>query len=216
MRYDLVIFDLDGTILNTLDDLCDACNQTMLHFSYPTHTKEEVRKMVGGGVGKLIRRAVPKSVAESEYESALNWFRTYYAAHAQVKTAPYPGIEALLKDLRAENVHVACNSNKFDSAVRALCDQYFAGYIEMAVGEREGVPRKPAPDAVYGILDHFHIKPSRALYVGDSDVDILTAQNAGIDCAWVSWGFRCSDELGSCTVYYAFDTAKDLRNFILE
>lgn len=216
MRYDLVIFDLDGTLLNTLDDLADACNQTMREFSYPMHTAEEVRKMVGGGVGKLIRRAISGNASESEYESALTWFRKYYATHAEMKTAPYPGIQELLSALRAANVHVACNSNKFDSAVRGLCEKYFASRIEMSVGEREGVPRKPAPDAVYGILDHFHVKPSRALYVGDSDIDILTAENAGIDCAWVSWGFRRRNELGSCTVFHAFDTANDLKNFILE
>ena len=216
MRYDLVIFDLDGTVLNTLDDLADACNQTMRHFSAPEHTVDEVRRMVGGGVGKLIRRALPADTPDVEYERALSWFREYYASHAEIKTAPYPDVPEMLSAIRAAGVHVACNSNKFDSAVRALCEKYLAPNIELAMGEREGVPRKPAPDAVFAILKHFGVQKSRTLYVGDSDVDLQTAQNAGIDCAWVSWGFRRENELGDCTIPHAMHTADQLRKFILE
>ncbi len=216
MRYDLVIFDLDGTVLNTLDDLADACNQTMRQFAYPEHTVDAVRRMVGGGVGKLIRRAIPKEASQADYECALKWFREYYAAHAQIKTAPYPEICAMLTQLRAAGVHVACNSNKFDSAVNDLCEKYLAPNIEMALGERPGIPRKPAPDAVYAILEHFAIPKNRALYVGDSDVDIQTAKNAGIDCAWVSWGFRRKEELNGWETPYAFDAVNALKNFILE
>ena len=216
MRYDLVIFDLDGTVLNTLDDLADACNQTMRQFSYPEHSVNSVRKMVGGGIGKLIRRAVPENTSDEDYKRALAWFREYYASHAEIKTAPYPGIQAMLSSLRQAGIHVACNSNKFDSAVRNLCKKYLSPNIELAMGERAGVPRKPAPDAVYAILNHFSVEKARALYVGDSDVDIQTAKNAGIDCAWVSWGFRRRDELGTCKVQYDFDTAEELEHFICE
>ena len=106
MRYDLVIFDLDGTVLNTLDDLADACNQTMRHFSAPEHTVDEVRRMVGGGVGKLIRRALPADTPDVEYERALSWFREYYASHAEIKTAPYPDVPEMLSEIRAAGVHV--------------------------------------------------------------------------------------------------------------
>lgn len=216
MRYDLAIFDLDGTVLNTLDDLADACNQTMLHFGYPTHTTDEVRRMVGGGVGKLIRRALPADKGEADWRAALEWFRSYYATHAEIKTAPYPGILEMLSALRAAGVHIACNSNKFDSAVRALCEKYLSPYIELAMGERDGIPRKPAPDAANAIIASFGADKSRAIYIGDSDVDLQTAKNAGIDCAWVSWGFRRREELGECETPHAFDSPEALRAFLLE
>ncbi len=216
MRYDLAIFDLDGTVLNTLDDLADACNQTMRHFNCPTHTTDEVRRMVGGGVGKLIRRALPADKTEAEWKTALEWFREYYASHAEIKTAPYPEILEMLTSLRAAGMHIACNSNKFDSAVRALCEKYLSPHIELAMGERDDVPRKPAPDAANAILAHFGTDKSRAIYIGDSDVDLQTAKNAGIDCAWVSWGFRRRNELGECVPPHAFDTPAALGTFLLE
>ena len=216
MRYDLAIFDLDGTVLNTLDDLADACNQTMRHFNCPTNTTDEVRRMVGGGVGKLIRRALPADKTEAEWKTALEWFREYYASHAEIKTAPYPEILEMLTSLRAAGMHVACNSNKFDSAVRALCEKYLSPHIELAMCERDDVPRKPAPDAANAILAHFGTDKSRAIYIGDSDVDLQTAKNAGIDCAWVSWGFRRRNELGECVPPHAFDTPAALGTFLLE
>ena len=172
--------------------------------------------MVGGGVGKLIRRALPADKTEAEWKTALEWFREYYASHAEIKTAPYPEILEMLTSLRAAGMHVACNSNKFDSAVRALCEKYLSPHIELAMGERDDVPRKPAPDAANAILAHFGTDKSRAIYIGDSDVDLQTAKNAGIDCAWVSWGFRRRNELGECVPPHAFDTPAALGAFLLE
>ena len=189
-RYRAVIFDLDGTLLDTLDDLADAVNYALNAYGYPARTRDEVRLFVGNGVRLLMTRALPDGEENPQFEEVLTTFRTYYAAHSQCKTAPYAGILALLADLRRAGVRVAVVSNKFDAAVRALCAHYFGSLVEVAVGESPAVPKKPAPDTVLRAMQLLDVQPKDCVYVGDSDVDIETAKNAGIPCISVLWGFR--------------------------
>lgn len=185
-----VIFDLDGTLLNTLEDLADAVNHTMHVFGFQEHNLEQVRKMVGNGVGVLMKRALPENTEEQVYHQCLAEFKQYYAAHMQDKTKPYAGIEDMLSALKEKGIKMAIVSNKFDVAVKALNGQYFGTLIEVAIGESAKVKRKPAPDCVYAALEELSVSKSEALYVGDSDVDVETAHNAGMRCVGVTWGFR--------------------------
>ena len=185
-----ILFDLDGTLLNTLADLADAVNHTLAHFGCPQRTKEEVRQFVGNGALRLIRLALPGNPDDPDEETVLDYFRTYYAAHSQVKTCPYTGIPEALAEIMRE-FPVAIVSNKPDNAVKILCSQYFPGVY--ALGESSACPRKPAPDMVYQAMAA--IGADRCIYVGDSEVDVKTAQNAGVPCLSVLWGFRSKAEL---------------------
>lgn len=176
-----ILFDLDGTLLDTLEDLKDGVNHTLEAFGYPTRTLEEVRRFVGNGAARLLQLAVP---AGADWEAPLEEFRRYYAAHCQVKTAPYPGIPAALEALSAHPIAIV--SNKPDEAAKKLCREYFPGIY--AQGEHPGCPRKPAPDMVLAAMAH--IGADRCIYVGDSEVDVCTARNAGVPCLSVLWGFR--------------------------
>lgn len=216
-RYTAVIFDLDGTLLNTLEDLTNAVNQALRECGYPEHTMNEVKGFVGNGVGMLIRRALPPECdAEPDaFEMALQAFKSYYALHNNDVTAPYAGVMRLLGRLRKAGVRLAVVSNKNDPNVKALCELYFSGYVDEAVGEREGVRAKPAPDTVLHVLRAFNTAPQNALYVGDSDVDVYTAKNAGVDCAAVLWGFRSEKHLRDAGATNLFRTPKALGDWIL-
>ena len=189
-KYKLVIFDLDGTILNTLEDLADSLNAVFRMHALPERTIDEVRRFVGNGIRNLIIRAVPEGSGEEIIEKAYQDFVVYYKAHCAEKTAPYAGIPKLLSELKAAGYKTAVVSNKGDFAVQELCVQYFPGMFDMAAGEKEGVRRKPAPDAVNHVLKTLGIAREDAVYVGDSDVDIATAQNSEMDAVIVDWGFR--------------------------
>ncbi|MCQ2430315.1 MAG: HAD-IA family hydrolase [Clostridia bacterium] len=189
-KFDTVIFDLDGTLLDTLDDLADAVNAALTAQGYPARTREEVCAFVGNGVGRLMERAVPGGRDDPRYDACMEEFVAHYRAHCQDKTVPYPGIVDLLTRLKAGGVRTAVVSNKFDLAVKALCAHYFDGLIGAAIGETASVRRKPAPDTVLEALRQLRSDPAHAVYVGDSDVDVLTARNAGLPCISVTWGFR--------------------------
>ena len=216
MRYDLVIFDLDGTILDTLDDLGDAVNHVLAEAGFPARTQEEVRRFIGNGVVNLIRRSAPQGISEDVERALLEGFRARYAAHLNDRTRPYAGICELMSDLRGAGVHVAVNSNKPDAAVKALCRAHFGALVEIALGERADMPKKPDPEGARQIMAALGAAPDRTLYVGDGDADIRTAGNAGTDCAWVSWGFRRREELAGLTIPRAFDSPRALRAFLLE
>ncbi len=188
----IVIFDLDGTLLNTLDDLADSTNFALSKFNYPTRTIEEVRQFVGNGVAKLIERAIPEGKNNPNFEKCLAIFKENYAQNMYNKTAPYNGISDMLANLKSKGLKIAVVSNKFDLAVKELCQKYFNGYIDFAAGENEaaGIKKKPAPDTVLEVLKEFNLKPNEAIYVGDSDVDIMTAKNSEMPCISVTWGFR--------------------------
>lgn len=187
-----VIFDLDGTLLNTLDDLADSTNYALSKFGYPTRTIEEVRQFVGNGVAKLIERAIPEGKNNSNFEKCLSVFKENYAQNMYNKTAPYNGIIEMLSNLKSKGIKIAVVSNKFDLAVKELCKKYFEGFIDFAAGENEaqGIKKKPAPDTVISVLNEFNFAPEDAVYVGDSDVDIMTAKNSKMPCISVTWGFR--------------------------
>ena len=190
MRYDAVVFDLDGTLLNTLEDLAESANYALERCGFPRRTVDEVRRFVGNGVGMLIRRAVPEGTPAEEEAACLACFQTHYLAHMRDHTGPYPGVPELLEALNRVGCGVAVVSNKFDAAVKGLCRDYFGASVPVAIGESASVRRKPAPDTVFAALAELKVPAQRAVYVGDSDVDIDTARNAGMDCISVSWGFR--------------------------
>lgn len=181
-----ILFDLDGTLLNTLDDLMDAVNHTMEVFGYPRHSREEVRRFVGNGAGQLLRLSVPQG---QDWQEPLAAFQSYYREHCQIKTAPYPGIMEALYALK--KYPMAIVSNKPDAAVKKLCAQYFPGIY--AQGEHPGCPCKPSPDMVRIAMEHIGV--DRCIYVGDSEVDVLTAHNAAVPCLSVLWGFRDRAEI---------------------
>ncbi len=215
MRYDTVIFDLDGTLLDTLQDLAAAVNYALHQQGYPPRTVQEVCRFVGNGVEKLMRRAVPAGLPEERIMAALAVFKDYYALHNNDATAPYPGIEALLDHLKARGVRMAIVSNKNDPNVKALARLYFPTTISMAVGEGGGVRAKPCPDTVLHVMNTWGCDPSRVLYAGDSDVDIQTARNAGVDCASVCWGFRPEQELRAAGATLLVHTAQELEAVVL-
>ncbi len=189
------VFDLDGTLLDTLEDLFRATNQALTRHSLPARTRDEVRMFVGNGVEMLIRRAVPADTAEDTVAAVLADFKAIYAAICEDNTAPYDGIPELLSALRSAGVRIAVVSNKFDQATKQLCAKYFGDLVEVAVGERTGVRKKPAPDTVFEALRALGSTVSRATYIGDSDVDIATAAAADMPCISVTWGLRDEDFL---------------------
>ena len=182
-----ILFDLDGTLLDTLEDLADAVNYALAHHGHPTRTLEEVRRFVGNGAARLIRLAVPE---DAPFEPVLETFQPYYRAHSQVKTRPYPGIPEMLAQVQAK-YPVAVVSNKPDPAVKLLCASLFGDIY--ALGEAAGCPRKPAPDMLYKAMADLGV--DRCIYVGDSEVDVITARNAGAPCVSVLWGFRSEEEI---------------------
>ncbi len=197
MKFEAILFDLDGTLLNTLDDLADSVNHALTHLGYPERTLDEVRAFVGNGANQLIGRALGNGAPAEAHEACRRLFGAHYAGNMENKTCPYPGVTDLLSDLKRDGVKIGVVSNKPDSAVRPLVQKYFGRLVDVAVGEREkeGVKKKPAPDSVFEVLRLMGVKPGMALYAGDSDVDVLTAKNAGIPCLAVSWGFRPRESL---------------------
>ena len=181
-----IIFDLDGTILDTLEDLFLAVNHALKTFNLPLRTKEEVRAFVGNGIENLMMRA-----AESAYSpEVLKEFKAYYSVHKNDNTCVYPQITELLLKLKERNILMAVVSNKFDGAVKELADKFFESTFACAIGEREGIAKKPAPDSVLEAMHAINALPEETLYVGDSEVDILTAKNANVKCISVLWGFK--------------------------
>lgn len=190
-----VVFDLDGTLLNTLEDLANATNWALRHNGLPERTIDEVRRFVGNGVRRLIERAVPADTEAALLEQVFADFKTYYVSHCQDCTCLYDGIPEMLEQLKAGGYKMAIVSNKLQAGVDELYEFYFRETIEVAVGEREGIRRKPAPDMVETALKELGISADEAVYVGDSDVDLQTARNSGLACISVLWGFRDRDFL---------------------
>ena len=190
MKYQLMIFDLDGTLLNTLEDLTDSVNYVLWKHGFPERTLEEVRGFVGDGIHKLLERSVPEGTAPFMVEECFKDFIPYYKAHCADKTRPYDGIPELLDRLRENGVKTAVVSNKADYAAKELCARYFPGMFDEVVGERVGIHRKPSPDSVNEVIRLLGATKEETVYVGDSDVDVQTAENAGIDGIFVAWGFK--------------------------
>lgn len=191
-KKDTVIFDLDGTLLNTLDDLKNSVNYALEYLGYPVRTKEEVCSFVGNGIVRLMEQAVPSGKNNPDFEKAFHLFKEHYGIHCNDLTKPYEGILELIKELQQKNIRMAIVSNKADFAVKELNDIYFHDLIPVAIGEKEsqGIRKKPAPDTVLEALKELGSTIERAVYVGDSEVDIATARNCGMDCILCEWGFR--------------------------
>lgn len=195
--YSTYIFDLDGTLLDTLADLASSVNFALRTHGLPEHSLDDVRRFVGNGVRKLMERAVPDGTDNPLFEAAFATFRQHYMAHSLDTTRPYEGIPETLAALKARGCHLAVVSNKMMAATQALCTHFFPDTIDVAIGEDEaaGICKKPAPDTVIAALKALGVGKEQAVYVGDSDVDIQTARNAGLPCISVLWGFRSRDFL---------------------
>ena len=215
MKYKYVIFDLDGTILDTLDDLADAANAALASQGYPQRTRDEVRMFVGNGIRKLIERATPDGVTEEEIVRTHEAFTAYYSAHCKDKTKPYDGIPELVAALKDKGIRSAVVSNKADYAVKKLCEEYFGDLFEISIGEREGIRKKPAPDTVFEVMRVLGAAPEETVYIGDSDVDVLTAKNSGIDCIGVSYGFRGREFLESHGAQVIADSVGELWEMLM-
>lgn len=216
MKKKIIIFDLDGTLLNTLDDLTDSTNYVLEHFGYPQRTKDEIRNFVGNGVSKLIERAIPNGKNNVNFENCLRMFKNIYPQNMYNKTAPYNGIVEMLKNLKSKNYIIAVVSNKFDLAVKELCNKFFPGLIDFCAGENEteGIRKKPAPDTVVKVLENFGFSKEDAVYAGDSEVDIQTADNAEIPCISVTWGFKDRKFLTDNGAKIIVDTPKQITDIL--
>lgn len=209
-----VIFDMDGTLLDTIEDLADATNAGLKACGYPDRSLDEIKSYVGNGVGVLIEKALPEGAPKEDMEKCLSVFKEYYALHWKDKTAPYEGILLLLDQLKQRGIKTAVISNKYDQAVTELARDYFPGKFDVTWGERPGVPRKPAPDAIYAILDKLGAQKEQAVYVGDSEVDMATARNAGLASVGVTWGFRDRQLLEKEGAVYIIDQPQELLEII--
>ncbi|MBE7092326.1 MAG: HAD family hydrolase [Clostridiales bacterium] len=193
MAIKAVIFDLDGTLLNTLDDLYLSVNYALKQFEYPLRTKEEVRNFVGNGIRDLMTRSCPENI--NDFEECLACFKAHYSEHSQDNTRPYDDIMKLLETLNKRGIKCAIVSNKFDGAVQELKSKYFDGLITVAVGESPEIKKKPAPDSVLKVMELLNVKNDEVVFVGDADTDIETSKNADIKCVSVLWGFRSKEFL---------------------
>lgn len=216
MKYTTVIFDLDGTLLDTLEDLMDAVNYALHAYGYPKRTLHEIRTFVGNGARVLIKRALPDGESNPDLEEILSAFRKYYTAHCEIKTHPYDGVLQLMQKLQNDGLKLAIVSNKPDSAVKELNQSYFSGCVQAAVGEREGIRRKPAPDMVQNALKELNSSQKETVYIGDSEVDIQTAASAGLDCISVTWGFRDTDFLRENGAAILADTPQQVYEIITD
>ena len=212
----LVIFDLDGTLLDTIADLALATNHALIQLGYPTHEVETIRTFVGNGINKLLERSLPENKrTEADVMQMRTHFIPYYDAHNADFSSPYPGVEALLETLQAKGVMLAVASNKYQEATEKLVNHYFPTirFVEV-LGQREGIPVKPDPIIVHDILKKANVSPEDTLYVGDSGVDMQTAINAGVDAVGVSWGFRPLAELESFCPKGIVNKAEELLKFV--
>lgn len=189
-KYDVILFDLDGTLLDSLEDMKNSVNHVMRLFGYPEHTLDEVRSYIGNGIRKLIERSLPADAGAETVEKALAEYRRYYDGHCMICTHPYPGIPELLKELKERGFLLAVVTNKNHEAAEAMCSRYFPGIFSVVLGQRDSMPKKPDSAMVSAAMDRLDAADRKAVYIGDSEVDILTAENAGIDGIICLWGFR--------------------------
>ncbi len=194
-EYNTYVFDLDGTLLSTLEDLAASTNYALRTHGLPEHSIDDVRRFVGNGVKKLMERAVPGGQGNPKFEEVYATFRSHYLEHSLDTTRPYPGISETLAELKRRGKRIAVVSNKFYTATQELCRHFFSDTVEVAIGEREGIRKKPAPDTVKEALRQLGANKAGAVYIGDSDVDVATARNSGLPCISVLWGFRDKDFL---------------------
>lgn len=214
MGYKAVIFDMDGTILDTLDDLAGSVNHSLVLFGYPTRSREEIRSFLGNGMVRLIHLSVPEGISKEQEEAVLNEHKSYYPLHSCDMTRPYDGIVDLLRELKVRGIKTAVVSNKSDANVKALVSMFFDGLFDVSIGSMEGVARKPAPDMVNMALERLGVSKEDAIYIGDSEVDLNTARNSGLDMITVTWGFRDRDHLVQNGATIFADTPEEIIDLL--
>lgn len=211
---DTVIFDLDGTLLYTLGDLHACFNNAIVQFGYPKRSIDEIKSFVGNGIKKAIELALPYKVADEELEEIVAYFRGYYKEHMFELTKPYEGVLELLERLKKNGFKLAVVSNKYDMAVKELCRNYFGDYIDIAIGEGSGIRRKPEADGTLKAIKELGSNIENTIFVGDSDVDIKTAQNVGISCICALWGYRDKEFLEKHGGKFFAETPKEIEKFL--
>ena len=216
MSYKAVLFDMDGTLLDTLEDLCDSTNHALAQMGYPLRGIEEIRRFIGNVAEKQIRRAVPEGTSEGKIMETLAAFRAYYQDHCQIKTKVYDGLLDVLSELKEKGVKMAVVSNKPDAAVKKLSREYFGDRLDYAIGPSDGVRCKPYPDMAEEALKALGVEKKDAVFVGDSEVDVQTGLNAGLDVIAVSWGFRSREVVIEAGASKIADNASELEKLILE
>lgn len=209
------IFDLDGTLLYTLEDLKDSVNFALIKFDYPCRSLDEVRDFVGNGVKVLMERSMPEGCNNPSFDECLKCFKEHYAKNMYNKTKLFDGIEEMLETLKSRGYKIAVVSNKFDLAVKDLCKKYFGEKVEVAIGESEGVRKKPAPDSVIKAINILGCDKNLTYYIGDSEVDIETAQNSGLKCISVSWGYKDKDFLKKHGAEIIVDKPCEIADFLI-
>ena len=213
-KYDAIIWDLDGTLLDTLDDIFDSVNEAMRQFGLPARTRAEVRGFVGNGIGVLMELSIPGGKAHAQFAKISDYFVAHYSKNSRNKTKPYDGVAQLLDDCVQKEIKMGIVSNKGDAIVKELAQLYFNGSIPVAIGARSGIKNKPAADSVLDAMRELDAKQETTLYVGDSEVDVLTAQNAGLDGAFVDWGFRDAEALLQAGAKQVLHTPAQLAEFL--
>ena len=216
MKYQAVLFDMDGTVLDTLDDLCDSINHSLAEFSLPPVSREHVRQCLGNGAAYLVRHSIPEGCSPELEAAVLAFYKPWYDAHCLIKTAPYEGILPMMQRLKEQGLRLTIISNKPDSAVQELSAAFFPGLLELSVGESPSVRRKPAPDTVLTAASQIGLSVDQCVYVGDSEVDLQTARNAGMDCISVTWGFRDEAQLIKAGASVLVHTPEELEALLLQ
>lgn len=216
LRVQALVFDLDGTLLDTQEDLANSVNHALERSGYPQRSLAEIRSMIGNGVANLVARALPAGAPAGARDEVLALFRAHYAAHMDVCTRPYPGIVPLLEELGRRRIAVAVNSNKYDAALQRLCVRFLAPHYAVAVGERPQLPKKPAPDSVLLALRHLGVPAEAAAYVGDSEVDVETAKNAKMPFIGCAWGLRGEEKLREAGAELVLSKPLDLLDLLAE
>ncbi|MCM1312603.1 MAG: HAD-IIIA family hydrolase [Bacteroides sp.] len=207
---DTIIFDLDGTLLDTLDDIQDNVNLALALYGFSGHTRDEICSFLGNGVRELVRCSLPKTVDEATVDKVLACFLRFYLRHSVEKTVPYKGVMEMLAECKKRGYHTAIVSNKLDSAVKDLHHRFFRDVVDVAIGETPEISRKPSPDMVYKAVDMLGSTLASSVYVGDSEVDIATAKNSGLKCVSVSWGFRDKEFLVNAGAEVIIDSPNEL------
>lgn len=214
--YKCVIFDLDGTLLDTLEDLADAGNYALEQLGYPPHEVEKYKYFVGNGIPKLIESILPHGSDSESYDKACDFFSGYYSLHSTDKTKPYNGICDLLEKLKVNGIKTGVASNKDHDFSEKLVNAFFGDLIQIVCGRKDGVPKKPAPFSVNYIMEQLGVNKSETLYVGDSNVDMMTAANAGLKSCGVLWGFRRENELRESGAHFIVKNVDELYNIIID
>lgn len=210
MKYNTYIFDLDGTLLDTLQDLANAVNHAMREMKYPERTVDEVRRFIGNGIRMLIKRASPQGISDKDYEKTLAIFTAYYLEHIADFTKPYDGIAEVIKTLKSKGCKVAVVSNKADEAAKKVVKDYFGDIFDMVVGKMDRFPSKPEPDSVLYVIETLGSDKDKCIYLGDSEVDVHTAHNAGLPCVGVTWGNRDVSELIAAGAEYIAEKPNEI------